>query len=65
MGGSEEVYMGPQRDPETLSDLPTKATQHVSGFVLEPRAICVSPGGGDTSVLFCVSSVPWYACSIS
>ena len=57
MDGSEEVYMGPQCDP--LSDLPTKATQHVSGFVLEPRAICVSPGGGDTSVLFCVSSGPW------
>lgn len=57
MDGSEEVYMGPQCDP--LSDLPTKATQHVSGFVLEPRAICVSPGGGDTSVLFCMSSVPW------
>ena len=41
--------MGPQRDPETSIDLPTKATQHVSGLVLEPRAMCVSPGGGDSS----------------
>ena len=65
MGESEEVCMGPQRDPETSSDWPTKATQHVSGPVLEARAMCVSPGGGDSSVLFCVSSVPRYTCSIS
>ena len=52
MGESEEVCMGPQRDPETSSDLPTKATQHVSGPVLEARAMCVSPGGAPLVCFF-------------